>query len=109
MSLNILCISWGTTGNLSPVLTAARQLNRAGHQPRVMADPTDLDARGQMLIAASMAGQLVSLTFSGVAHAVAHALGLGWDVHHGTANAVTLAWSIRFNAPHPPSAARYAR
>ncbi|GJE51419.1 4'-demethylrebeccamycin synthase [Methylobacterium tardum] len=39
MSLNVLCISWGTTGNLSPVLTAARQLNRAGHQPRVMADP----------------------------------------------------------------------
>ncbi|WCS27387.1 glycosyltransferase [Methylobacterium sp. NMS14P] len=39
MSLNLLCISWGTTGNLSPVLTAARQLRRAGHRPRVMADP----------------------------------------------------------------------
>ncbi len=39
MSLNVLCISWGTTGNLSPVLTAARQLRRAGHRPRVMADP----------------------------------------------------------------------
>lgn len=39
MSLDILCISWGTTGNLSPVLTAARQLRRAGHRPRIMADP----------------------------------------------------------------------
>lgn len=39
MSLDVLCISWGTTGNLSPVLTAARQLRRAGHRPRVMADP----------------------------------------------------------------------
>lgn len=39
MSLDVLCISWGTTGNLSPVLTAARQLHRAGHRPRVMADP----------------------------------------------------------------------
>jgi UDP:flavonoid glycosyltransferase YjiC (YdhE family) len=49
MSLNILCISWGTTGNLSPVLTAARQLNRAGHQPRVMADPamrSEVEAAG---------------------------------------------------------------
>ncbi|MBP1180647.1 glycosyltransferase [Methylobacterium sp. PvR107] len=40
MSLHVLCISWGTTGNLSPVLTAARQLHRAGHRPRVMADPS---------------------------------------------------------------------
>lgn len=39
MSLDVLCISWGTTGNLSPVLTAARQLRRAGHSPRIMADP----------------------------------------------------------------------
>jgi alcohol dehydrogenase class IV len=40
---------------------------------------------------------------------VGHALGLGWNVHHGTANAVTLPWSIRFNAADAPSAARYAR
>ena len=39
MSLDVLCISWGTTGNLSPVLTAARHLYRAGHRPRIMADP----------------------------------------------------------------------
>jgi alcohol dehydrogenase class IV len=79
------------------------------HLPRVVAEPQDLEARGQVLLAASMAGQLVSLTFSGVSHAVAHALGLGWGVHHGTANAVALPWSIRFNAGHPPSAAMYAR
>lgn len=39
MSLSVLCISWGTTGNLSPVLTAGRQLHRAGHRVRIMADP----------------------------------------------------------------------
>ncbi len=77
--------------------------------PRAVAEPTDLDARGNMLLAASMAGQLVSLTYSGVAHAVAHALGLGWGVHHGTGNAVALAWSIRFNASDAASAAAYAR
>jgi alcohol dehydrogenase class IV len=79
------------------------------HLPRAVAEPHDVDTRGQVLLAASMAGQLVSLTYSGVAHAVAHALGLGFGVHHGTANAVTLPWSIRFNAAHPASAAMYAR
>ena len=56
-----------------------------------------------------MAGQLVALTFSGVAHAVAHALGVGWGVHHGTANAVALPWSIRFNRRDPATAVRYGR
>jgi alcohol dehydrogenase class IV len=79
------------------------------HLPRAVAEPQNLDVRGQVLLAASMAGQLVSLTFSGVAHAVAHGLGLGWGVHHGTANAVTLPWSIRFNAADPASAAMYSR
>ncbi len=79
------------------------------HLPRAVAEPSDLDARGHLLLAASMAGQLVSLSYNGVAHAVAHGLGLGWGVHHGTANAVALPWSIRFNAGHAPSAAAYAR
>jgi alcohol dehydrogenase class IV len=79
------------------------------HLPRAVAEPSNLDARGWMLVAASMAGQLVSLTYNGVAHAVAHALGIGWSVHHGTGNAVALPWSIRFNAADPASAALYAR
>jgi alcohol dehydrogenase class IV len=79
------------------------------HLSRAVAEPGNLDARGYMMIAASMAGQLVSLTFNGVAHAVAHALGIGWSVHHGTGNAIALPWSIRFNASDPASAAMYAR
>jgi alcohol dehydrogenase class IV len=80
----------------------------ARHLPRAVADGSDLDARGELLVAASMAGQLVSMTFSGVSHAVAHALGVGWGVHHGTANAVGLPFSVRFNARDPASAAIYA-
>jgi alcohol dehydrogenase class IV len=77
--------------------------------PRAVEAPDDLEARGFMLLAASMAGQLVSLAFSGVCHSVAHALGVGWGVHHGTANAVALPWTIRFNAGHAESAVMYAR
>jgi MGT family glycosyltransferase len=39
MSYNFLLASWGTLGNLSPLLTAARRLHRNGHHIRVMADP----------------------------------------------------------------------
>ncbi len=79
------------------------------HLPRAVAHGDDLDARGQMLLAASMAGQLVSMTFVGAAHAVAHALGVGYGVHHGTGNAIALAWSVRLNAKEPRAAAQYAR
>jgi alcohol dehydrogenase class IV len=76
---------------------------------RAVAEPSDLEARGWMLLAASMAGQLVSTTFVGVCHAVAHSLGVAWGVHHGTANGIALPWTIRFNAKNPESAAMYAR
>lgn len=77
--------------------------------PVAVRAPDDLDARGWMLLAASMAGQLVSMTFSGVSHAVAHGLGIGWGVHHGTANAIALPWSIRLNAKGAEHAALYGR
>src|SRR5260370_16926952 len=39
MSYNFLLASWGTLGNLSPLLTAGRRLRRNGHHVRVMEDP----------------------------------------------------------------------
>jgi MGT family glycosyltransferase len=39
MSYHFLLSSWGTLGNLSPLLTAGRQLRQSGHHVRVMADP----------------------------------------------------------------------
>jgi len=39
MSYDFLLASWGTLGNMSPMLTAARKLRRNGHHIRVMADP----------------------------------------------------------------------
>jgi alcohol dehydrogenase class IV len=77
--------------------------------PRALRDRADLTARGWMLLSATMAGQLVSMTFNGIAHAMAHALGVGWGVHHGTGNAIALPWSIRFNARSKEAAAMYAR
>ena len=39
MSYYFLLASWGTLGNLSPLLTGGRRLRRNGHHIRVMADP----------------------------------------------------------------------
>lgn len=39
MSYHFLLASWGTLGNMSPLLTAGRKLRRNGHHVRVMADP----------------------------------------------------------------------
>jgi UDP:flavonoid glycosyltransferase YjiC (YdhE family) len=39
MSYHFLLASWGSLGNLSPLLTAGRRLRRNGHHVRVMADP----------------------------------------------------------------------
>lgn len=43
MSHNFLLVSWGTSGNLSPLLTAGRQLRQRGHRVRIMADPAMRD------------------------------------------------------------------
>ena len=39
MSFNFLLASWGSSGNLNPLLTAGRQLRRNGHRVRLIADP----------------------------------------------------------------------
>jgi MGT family glycosyltransferase len=49
MAHKFLLVSWGTSGNLNPLLTAGRQLRRSGHGVRVMADPAmrdEVDAAG---------------------------------------------------------------
>lgn len=43
MAHNFLLVSWGTSGNLNPLLTAGRQLRQSGHGVRVMADPAMRD------------------------------------------------------------------
>jgi MGT family glycosyltransferase len=43
VSHNFLLVSWGTSGNLNPLLTAGRQLRQRGHRVRIMADPAMRD------------------------------------------------------------------
>jgi alcohol dehydrogenase class IV len=69
------------------------------HLPQAMSAPTDLTARGQLLIAATIAGTAFDNAQVGLVHAIAHSVGGRHGVHHGVANAIALPHVIRFNAP----------
>ncbi len=66
--------------------------------PRAVADGSDRVARGQMLLAANLAGQAFNSTGVGLVHAMAHVIGARHSVHHGTANAICLPYVMRFNS-----------
>jgi alcohol dehydrogenase class IV len=70
----------------------------------------DMEARGQMLVASCIAGMAFTSGFLGIVHAMAHAVGGVFEVHHGTANAILLPHGMRFNAlVAPHRMARVAR
>jgi alcohol dehydrogenase class IV len=52
--------------------------------------PQDLNARGNMLIAATLAGLALDGAGAGLAHAIGHALGTIAGIHHGRAVALAL-------------------
>jgi alcohol dehydrogenase class IV len=66
--------------------------------PVAVVEPQNKVARGQMLLAANIAGAAFNSTGVGLVHAMAHVIGARHGVHHGTANAICLPHVIRFNA-----------
>ncbi|MCL0038411.1 iron-containing alcohol dehydrogenase [Thermodesulfovibrionales bacterium] len=69
----------------------------ANHLPRVIEDGKDLFARGQMLIAACIAGGAMSNSQVGLVHALAHSVGGRFGVPHGVANGILLPHCILYN------------
>ncbi len=76
------------------------------HLPQAVADGADLEARGNMLVAASM-GAVSFQKDLGAAHSLAHPLSTEYGVHHGLANAIVLPHVVRFNGEQDSS--QYAR
>lgn len=70
--------------------------------PRAVTVPDDLDARGQVQIAASLAGIAIDNSGTGVAHALGHALGALGHVHHGRAVGLSLRAALAWNAEAAP-------
>ena len=74
--------------------------------PRVMSNPGDLEARGNMLIA-SMMGAIAFQKGLGATHSLAHPLSSEFRMHHGTSNAVLLPAVLEYNRESVPD--RFAR
>lgn len=79
----------------------------ATHLRDAVYDGENMEARSQLLIAATMAGIACGNSLFGVVHALSHALGGKFPVHHGTANAIFLPPGMRFNSEVVPE--RYVR
>lgn len=78
----------------------------AEHLPTAVDSGSDLVARGQMLIAANIAGAAFSNAQVGLVHAMAHTVGARHGVHHGLANSLFMPHVIRFNAEEDPQCYR---
>lgn len=65
--------------------------------PCCVKDGGDLFARGQQLLAASIAGIACSSAFFGLNHAMAHCIGALYEVPHGIGNSILLPHVMLFN------------
>jgi 4-hydroxybutyrate dehydrogenase len=65
--------------------------------PRVIENPKDIEARGNMMMA-SMMGAIAFQKGLGATHSLAHPLSSEFGMHHGTTNAVLLPVVLEFNS-----------
>jgi alcohol dehydrogenase class IV len=65
---------------------------------RAVADTSDVEARGNMLIAANLAIAPSGSGAIGLTHSMSHPCGGHYGVAHGVANAINLPWVIEYNA-----------
>jgi alcohol dehydrogenase class IV len=66
--------------------------------PIAVRDPTNLAARGGMLVGSCMAG-IAFLKGLGHVHAISHMVGAEFNTQHGLTNAIVLPVVLRFNLP----------
>jgi len=76
--------------------------------PRVVADPTDVGARGDALYGAWLAGWVLGNSGMGVHHKVCHVLGGAYDLPHAGLHSAVLPYATAFNSSFAPEAMRRA-
>ncbi|WP_129668198.1 maleylacetate reductase [Phytoactinopolyspora endophytica] len=89
----------------SPVadVLASHAISRiASALPRVGTDPSDRDARTDMLEGAWMAGTCLGSVSMGLHHKLCHTLGGSFDLPHADTHTVVLPHSLAYNAPAVP-------
>ena len=66
--------------------------------PVAVSDPSNLAARGGMLVGSCLAG-IAFLKGLGMVHAISHMVGAEYNTQHGLTNAIVLPVVLRFNLP----------
>ncbi len=66
--------------------------------PRAYKDGKDMEARAQMMVAASM-GAVAFQKGLGAVHALSHPVGAVYNTHHGTTNAICIPAVLKMNRP----------
>jgi maleylacetate reductase len=72
--------------------------------PRVVAAPSDLEARTELLRGACHGGAALAGSMLALAHAMAQAIGGRYGLPHGTLNGICLPPALRFNSAFAPDA-----
>nr|HDO81468.1 iron-containing alcohol dehydrogenase [Candidatus Bathyarchaeota archaeon] len=66
--------------------------------PVVYRSPRNLEARGRMQLAATIAGLAFGNSGTSITHALGHSLGKIFNIHHGKAVGMFVPYSLRFEA-----------
>ncbi|MEO0372003.1 MAG: iron-containing alcohol dehydrogenase [Pseudomonadota bacterium] len=101
-----------TAGTTSPAgllygLEALRLLRE--YLPRTVADGTDIEARGRVLWASTVAGLALHNCNTHMGHNISHAMGSLARIHHGLATGLALEVSLPWLVDRPEGAENYAR
>jgi maleylacetate reductase len=79
-----------TTSPMTAALAELGVRRLTSGMPRVLADTDDVDAHGEMLVGACLAGLSFAQAGTGVHHRTCHVLGGGWNLPHAETHAVVL-------------------
>ncbi len=94
-----------TTVSANPIsdglgLHAIRLITK--YLPEAMKNPENVEARGYLLVASTMAGMSFINAFTGGVHATAHSLGALYGIPHGLANSIMLPHVMAYNLEENP-------
>ena len=93
---------------ISKMLAVAALKLLAGSIEKVVFDGSDIDARGNMLIGAMLAGKAFANSPVAAVHALAYPIGGTFHVSHGLSNSLVLPYVLRFNSVDSKTAKEYA-
>ena len=90
--------------NVEADLSRFRARVLAASLPQVVSEPDNLEARGEALYGAWLAGTCLGQVGMALHHKLCHVLGGAFDLPHAETHAIVLPHAVAYNAPTTPEA-----